>query len=121
MTSPLQPAPSYPLRGSARAVQALIAAHAQLGASYGVEDEQIIAEDSLLGHRLLVSMRRELTGWSLIVRGDPPLEAIISLQAEGYSWHQGFDATGEARFDAIPESSLRTMVDLVVTLGALLP
>lgn len=96
----------------------LVDAETRLGVAYGSADEQIIAEDTLNGHRLQVSLRRDRPGWTLIVRGIPPLDAIISLHADRYSRHTAFSIEGEAQFSEIPEAWLRTKIDLVVVLPA---
>jgi hypothetical protein len=90
----------------------------RLGVAYGSADEQIIAEDMFNGHQLQVYLRQDSGSWSLIVRGNPPLDAIISLHADEYSLHAAFDANGEAQFPAIPDSWLESQIDVVVVLPA---
>lgn len=60
-------------------VRTLVDAVASLSVAYGSADEQVIAEDTLNGHQLQVSLRQDVWGWTLIVRGTPPLNAIVSF------------------------------------------
>jgi hypothetical protein len=76
----------------------------------------VIAEDAIRGHLLQASMRQDGEDWMLIVRSDPPLDAIVSFHIDRDSFHQEFSHTGEATFGRIPEALLRTPINLVVTL-----
>jgi hypothetical protein len=103
------------------AIRSLVDAGARLGTAYGSAHEQLIAEDTLNGHQLQVYLRQDPEGWTLIVRGTPPLDAIISLHADRYSLHTPLTAEGEAAFSEIPEAWLRMNIDLVVVLPAASP
>jgi hypothetical protein len=123
-----QPDPVHPQFPSTRlshhiplspaAVRSLVDAQVRQGVPYGSADEQIIAEDTLNGHLLQVSLRQDTGSWTLAVRATPPLDAIISLHADRYSRHAAFSTSGEAEFSEIPEAWLRTKIDLVVVLPA---
>lgn len=115
--------PQYPSTGLSHHIPVnpavlgtLIDAETHLGVAYGSANEQIIAEDILNGHQLQVILRRDRSGWTLVVRGVPPLDAIISFHADRYSRHAAFNAEGEALFSEIPEVWLRTKIDLVLVL-----
>lgn len=100
------------------AIQSLVDAWSRLGTAYGSAYEQIIAEDTLNGHQVQVYLRQDVESWTLIVRGALPLDAIVSLHADHYSWHTTFNAESEARFSEIPEACLGMNIDLVVVLPA---
>jgi hypothetical protein len=77
----------------------------------------VIVEDVIRGHLLQASMRKDGENWTLIVRSDPPLDAIVSFHIDHDSFHQQFSHTGEATFGRISEALLRTPINLVVTLS----
>ena len=100
------------------AIRLLADAEGRLGTAYGSGPEQLIAEDTINGHELQVYLRQDREGWTLIVRGAPPLEAIISLHADRYTLHTALTPEGEAVFSEIPEAWLGANIDLVVVLPA---
>jgi hypothetical protein len=109
--------PSQPYRITiGPAVQALLDTRARLGTAYGAEDEQVIAEDSLGGHGLQVTLRHDERGWTLTVRATPALRASVLFTAEERSWRQTFDERGEVSFGGLEEAWLRTGFDLHVEL-----
>ncbi len=108
----------YRISITAATIQLLLDAHERLGPAYGSSDEQIIAEGDLNGHQLQVCLRQDTEGWTLLVRGTPPFDAIVSLFANQQSQHQWLSAAGVALFAGVPEVWLRTGFDVVVTLPA---
>jgi hypothetical protein len=112
---PVPPQPHRIVIGPA--VQALLETRARLGAAYGAEDEQLIAEDSLGGHALQVTLRHDASGWTLTVRATPALRAEVIFTAERRSWRQAFDQGGEVAFGELEEAWLRTGFDLHVELA----
>jgi hypothetical protein len=107
----------HPISINLATIQTLLDTLCHLGSAYGSPDEYVIAEDVVRGHLLQASIRQDGEGWTLIVRSDPPLEAIVSFHIDHDSFHQQFSRTGEAAFGRIPEVLLRAPINLVVTLS----
>jgi hypothetical protein len=112
------PGLSHRIPVSPAAIRSLVDAGSRLGVAYGCTYEQIIAEDTINGHQLQVYLRQDVEGWTLIVRGALPPDAIVSFHAGHYSRHATFNAEEEVQFSIIPEAWLRMDIDLVVVLPA---
>ncbi len=97
-------------------IQTLLDTLRHLGSAYGPPSKYVITEDVVRGHLIQVSILQDETGWMVIARSDPPLDAIVSLHINHDIFHQEFSHTGEAIFGRIPEAWLRTPMNLVVTL-----
>jgi hypothetical protein len=102
---------------SAAVVRQLVEAEALLGAAYGPDAAQVIAEEQFAGCRIQVLLQQSDGEWTLLVRSLPPLEAAVSVHADRHALRQEFDASGEARFPGIVEAWLTQGFDVVMTLG----
>lgn len=114
--APAQPGSPYRIIIGAPIIRAFLDAQSRLGSAYGPQDELTIAEDTLGGHQIEVSLRHDQTGWMLTVRASPALRAWVNFTAAQRSWRQPFDAQGKAAFPALEEAWLRTGFDLVLEL-----
>jgi hypothetical protein len=111
-----QPAGLHRIAVGADTVRMFLAARALLGTAYGSTDEQMIAEDMLVGHMLQVTLRQDDAGWALTVWTNPGLRAWVIFTTSQRSWRQAFDAQGMVSFVGLEEVWLRTGFDLIVEL-----